>query len=94
MRVNGREWWRLEWIGGSLPGGSLIGPSDGGVEDSRQGSGAWLQQIHRSGHNLRESASASVGVVLDGGCCVWWPDEASSVNCACVFAACGERQRP
>ena len=88
------QWWRLEWIGGSLPSGSSIGLSDGGVEDSRQGSGAWLQQIHRSGHNLRESASASVGVVLDGGCCVWWPDEASSVNCACVFAACGERRWP
>ena len=26
--------------------------------------------------------------------CVWWPVEASSVNCACVFAARGERRRP
>ena len=93
MRVNSREWWRLEWIGGSLPGGSSIGPSDGGVEDSRRGFGAWLQQICRSGHDLRESASALIGVVLGGGCCVWWPDEPSSVNCACMFATCGERQR-
>ena len=22
--------------------------------------------------------------------CVWWPVEASSMNCACVFVACGE----
>ena len=88
------QWWRLERIGGSLPGGSSIGLSDGGVEDSRLGSGAWLQQICRSGHDLRESASASVRVVLGSGCCVWWPIEGSSVNCACVFAACGERQRP
>lgn len=34
------QWWRLERIGGSLPGGSSIGLSDGGVEDSRLGSGA------------------------------------------------------
>ena len=35
-----------------------------------------------------------VGVVLGSSCCVWWPVEASSVNCACVFAACGEWRRP
>ena len=61
-----------------------------GSEDSRLGSSAWLQHICRSGHNLRESASASVEVVLGSGCCVWWPVEGSSVNCACVFVACGE----
>ena len=78
-----------------MPGGSSIGLSDGGVEDSRLGSDAWLQQICRSGHDLRESASASVGVVLGSGC--WLrvvAVEASSVNCACVFAACDERRRP
>ena len=25
---------------------------------------------------------------------VWWPVEASFVNCACVFAVRGERRRP
>ena len=73
------------WIECSLPGGSSIGPGDDGVEDWRRGSGAWLQQIGRSGHDLRESASASVGVVLGDGCYVWWLDEASSMNFACVF---------
>ena len=48
-------------------GGSSIGLSYGGVEDLRRGSGAWLQQIYKSGHDLRESALASVGVVLRSG---------------------------
>ena len=40
----------VEWIGGSLSDGSSIGLSG----SSRRGSGAWLQQIRRSGHDLRE----------------------------------------
>lgn len=40
----------------------------------------------RSGHDLRESAS--VGVVLGGSWCVWWSDEASSVNLRVCLTVC------
>ena len=42
--------------------------------------------------NQRRRRLGSFSEVVAG--CVWWPVEGSSVNCECVFAACGERQRP
>ena len=50
-----------------------------------------IDQVMIFANQLRLRLGSFSEVVAD---CVWWPVEASSVNCACVFAACGERQRP